>query len=279
MSLLILLIMLWLGRLVFMTFASYLILQTRPEQIKELGNMTQDHCLWVYGLISFLILLGLGTKPWAGLKEEFRIHKFPFLEALTVGLVLSAVLIGSDAVKFVGVFHNLDEWIPTVLALLASGFAALFLFKAEVLCSINTASTLIKPLARKLQWSHRFVQKWGHLLLTSLGILLCRFLETGLHPVEFLNMGILLFIMMLMKWKNLNELNFVYFELGLFFLLHSLFDFPFLGLNLPGIFTLQPQTEFDLFTGGGRGPENGLALTILLIMYALRLYRREEINL
>ncbi len=268
--------------LIFLTFVTFMGFHSN-KSIPRIAEFMDANsvALHSFSAILFTFFLNiLSPITTTRFKDIFRFHelKGKFLYHFLQGAMLSAVLVGGGLLAkyfhFLGFYVRFDEVVLSVFsaAMLLFGLFALITFEEYLLRKI------FEPLFRIFGGTITI------LAASSVLFVFIKRFEFDLTLIEMLNFFILNVILFGIARKDHSHMASATFFVSFLFCSHTFFGLSFLGHDLPSIFLVRSlesdapiEKLSELLSGGVRGPENGLILTVLLSVYLTLPWMRTQL--
>lgn len=261
---------LWLVRLIFLTFIAFSFVRS-PERaaLQKIGDVVRANQVITYGTAALVFVLALQVlQPLTrtSFRQVFDLQLLAqrFAPNGLNGLIFAAVLVLGTTLgghmSYLGFYMKFDE---VVLTLTSAGLFALFL-SVMVLVEEYVLRAVLEP---RIGDSFGAFATLGISTAAFIGI---KYLQFDLGWAEVLNLALLNLTLSIIARAEGGYMSSASFCAVFLILVHLVFGLPFMGQDMPGILLLRSSADEGLGTllsGGAAGPESGLVLTVLLLIY------------
>jgi hypothetical protein len=270
----------WLVRLVFITIVTYFFLQNRTP-LQDVGDVIRANYITTYGIAAALyitvlqFLYPLTITNWREVLPTKK-AKATYPTGMVAGMVVAASLLFGTTLgghyQFLGSYIKFDE--------IAISAGSVFVFALSLL-SITLVEEFIfrgkaEPHLRILFQKEKLPPKLREpatVVAMAIVYVFIKDLQFTLEPMEALNMGLLSACLSKVRKETGSYVSAAGFAAGMYIVMHAICSLPLFGQDISGIILVRAPDEkgiSSLLSGGEHGPENGLALTVLLTIYALQ---------
>ncbi|MEW6058259.1 MAG: hypothetical protein AB1540_16775 [Bdellovibrionota bacterium] len=262
----------WFVRLFIITIVAYNFVRlsdSSPLALQKIGDIVRANQVLTYGIsaIVFVSLLhALHPLTRTRFHEVFNLKslKDHFLPNALNGAILTVVLLVGTTLggymSYLGVYMKFDE------VLLALGTATLF-------AAALFALTLVEEYMLRQVIETTLSQKMSTIKVVAVSsavYLGVKLLQFNLGYIEAMNLVLLNITLSMIARTERSYLASASFSATFMMLVHIVFGLPFMQQDMPGIFLLRAASDEGLastLSGGAIGPEGGLVLTVLLMIY------------
>ncbi len=256
----------WAVRLLFITLTTYVYMRSQ-ESIQKVEIVVHANIILAYGISAFLFIVILHmmfpiTKTRFSDVFSLNALRTYYVPNALPGLTLALVLVFGSLIgkhfHWLGIYLKFDEIFFSIVSVLS--------FSAGAFVLITVEEYIFRQVLEKR--FRGFLSTIPFLLFSTALYLIIRGLQFDLTWLEAVNLGIFNYILSNLAKQENHHLASASFAATYWVILHTLFGLPFLGHDTPGLLLLRPisHPSVSLLSGGDRGPENGLVLTVLLII-------------
>lgn len=259
---------LWLSHLVMITLVTYTITRSH-ESLHRVDDFMRANQTLLFGFaaLAFAVLMQmLHPLTKTKLSQVFHfasVRKFSAVQLLS-GFVLAAVYLAGGLLthhlSWLGIYMSFDEVAVSMVSMVVLSTALFFLITVE-------EYVLRQALEPELE---RHVSRRATLCISTVCFLGIKILQFDVAPLQLLNLALLNMNLSLIARNEKSHLASAIFSSAFLISVHAFFGLPLFGQDMPGIFLIRTSTEDSLNTllsGGTAGPENGLVLTVLLVVF------------
>lgn len=258
----------WLSHLIVITLVTYAITRTN-ESLHRVDDFMRANQTLLFGFAALIfavllqVLHPLTKTRFLQVFDFASVQKFSAVQLLS-GFVLATVYLAGGLLtrhlSWLGVYMSFDEVAISMVSVLILSAALFFLITME---------EYILRRALEPELEKRFSRK-ATLAISTLCFLAIKALQFDIAPLQAINLGLLNLNLSMIARSEKNHLASAFFGSAFLITVHAFFGLSLFGQDMPGIFLIRTSTEDSLNTllsGGAPGPENGLVLTVLLVVF------------
>lgn len=262
----------WFMRLVFLTFVTYLVVRTSDNSsgaLQKIGDVARANQSLVSGFSAFFFVVMLQIlQPLTrtGFKQVFHFKELKrvFAPNALNGLILTGVMVAGTTLgghmSYLGVYMRFDE---VLLSLVSS-----IIFGSSLFALVIVEEYIFRQVIEK-KFSE-YVGALGVAALSSALYLFVKYVQFELNWVLAVNLVLLNLTYSMIAHGERHYMASASFAGTFMTITHVIFGLPLMGQDMPGILLLRASSDEglgSLLSGGAAGPEGGLVLTVLLVIY------------
>jgi hypothetical protein len=262
----------WTIRLIVLTLTAYTFVRSGEKSIamhQKIGDAVASKQVLTYGFSALCfacVLHGLQplTRTRLGVVFDRRAFKACFpANGLGGAIIASVMIIGSmlgGHMRYLGVYVRFDE---VVIAVVSASLFGTALFTLALVEEYVMRAALEPPVFSA-------IGPLAGAAVSCLIYLTLKYIQFDMNPVEAINFVLLNLTLSMIARQERSFTASASFLATFLTLSHVVLGLPFMGQDIPGIFLLRGSNDNDLGTwlsGGAEGPEAGLVLTVLLVIY------------
>ncbi len=260
----------WLVRLVYLTLVTYSFVRSPTNSaLQKIGDVVRANQVLTYGFSALVfvttlqILQPLTRTQFKQVFDSRRLRESFAPNALNGSILAAVLIIGSTLgghMSYLGVYMKFDEVVFSL------GSAALFgmaMFVTVVVEEFIMREVLEPEL-------HAKFGLLGTLAGSSAVYLLLKWIQFDLGWTEIVNLLLLNLTLSMIARNERSYMASASFCAAFLTLVHVLFGLPYMGQDMPGLLLLRAASDDGLGTllsGGTTGPESGIVLSVLLVIY------------
>lgn len=262
----------WFVRLAFLTLVTYLVVHTSDSPqgaLQKIGDVARANQSLVTGFAALFFVVTLQVlQPLThtSFKQVFNFRDFRqfFAPNALNGLILTAVMVVGTTLgghmSYLGIYMRFDE---VLLSLVSATIFGLSLFAQVIVEEYIFRQVIEKKLAEHL----------GALAVAGISCVLyviVKHVQFELDWVQVLNLVLLNLTYSMIAHGERHYMASASFAGTFMTITHVIFGLPLMGQDMPGILLLRASSDDglgSLLSGGAAGPEGGLVLTVLLVIY------------
>jgi hypothetical protein len=265
----------WAVRLGVLTIIAYTVAHDSigAGMLQRIGDVARANQVLTYGFAAaaFVLLLHLWhplTRTQVKQVFNFQELRSKFAANALAGAVLAAVLITGSTLgghmSFLGIYMKFDEVVISVSSSMIFGVS---LFVMVIVEEYIFRSALEPRIIDFYGEAHAVLPA---ALISSAFYLMIKCIQFDLSWVSAINTVLFNLTLSMIARSERSFMASAAFGGTFLVLVHVVFGLPFMGQDMPGLFLLRATSEdgiSQLISGGLAGPEAGLVLTVLLVIY------------
>ena len=260
----------WLVRLVYLTLVTYSFVRSpTTTALQKIGDVVRANQVLTYGfsaLVFVTILQILQPLTRTQFKQVFNSVRLreSFAPNALNGSILATVLIAGSTLgghmSYLGVYMKFDE--------VAFSLGSALLFTAAMFVTVVVEEYIMREVLER-----EFRRKLGVLatmVCSSFIYLLVKWIQFDLSWIEIANLLLLNLTLSMIARNEHSYMASASFCAAFLTIVHVLFGLPYMGQDMPGLLLLRAPGDDglgSLLSGGTTGPESGIVLAVLLVIY------------